>query len=167
MKKSLKIIFILLNFHLFLGDDEDHCKDYDYSFDEDYMDLWCIECYDGYYLEKDICHKNLCVEGEKEDSCSECKSDGRCYSCYSDDYSVYERYKCKKTFLQCGNNTIKNCEECEIVNGNQTGICKQCYSEYIKSNNTCNYNYRLNNMDRIKVNKFLIYFMILFLLLIN
>ena len=167
MKKSLTIIFILLNIHLFLGDDDDHCKDYDYSFDEDYTDFWCIECDDGYYLEKEKCHKNLCVEGEKEDSCSECKSDGRCYSCYSDDYSVYERYKCKKTFLQCGNNTIKNCEECEIVNGNQTGICKQCYSEYIKSNNTCYYNYRLNNMDRIKVNKFLIYFMILFLLLIN
>ena len=167
MKKSLTLIFILLNIDLFISDD-DHWKDYDYSLDDDDNRIYyCTKCDDGYYLEKDICHKNLCVEGEKEDSCSECKSDGRCYSCYSDDYSVYERYKCKKTFLQCGNNTIKNCEECEIVNGNQTGICKQCYSEYIKSNNnTCNYNYRLNNMDRIE-NKSLIYFMILFLLLID
>ena len=95
------------------------------------------------------------------------KKDGKCHSCYSDGYSVYERYKCKKTFLKCGNNTIRNCEECEIVNNTETGKCRKCYfhySYYYKENiNEC----IRNNIEMIKVNKFIIYFMILILLLIN
>ena len=98
MKKSLTLIFILLNIDLFISDD-DHCKDYDYSLDDnDNRIYYCIKCDDGYYLEKDICYKNLCVEGEKEDSCSECKSDGRCYSCYSDDYMFMRDINVKKLF---------------------------------------------------------------------
>ena len=168
MKKSLTIIFILLNIHLFIVC-EDHCKDYSCTYAR-YGPGYCtcVKCVFGYYLEKHHCYKNFCVEGKEEDSCADCNSNnGRCYACYNKSYAVYERYKCKKPFLNCGNNTIKNCQECEIVFGNETGNCKKCYSGYIKSNNTCELFHLFNNMDKIKVNKFLIYFIILFLLLIN
>ena len=63
-----------------------------------------------------MCHKILCVEWEEEDSCLMCgKKDGKCYSCYSDDYSVYERYICKKTFLKCGNDTIRNAKNVKLL----------------------------------------------------
>ena len=162
MKKLLRTIFILLIIHIILSDD-DHCKKWGGDSEDGW---WCKECENGYYLEDNECLKNLCVEGEEEDSCAMCFiKEGRCLSCNSDDYSVYERYKCKKTFLTCGNNTIKNCEKCEIVNNNETGLCEKCYSNYLKLNNICKYK---NNKSRIiKVNKYIIYFMILILLLIN
>ena len=141
---------------IILGDD--HCKDYYYDDDE------CEKCEDGYYLEKGNCLKNLCVEGQNEDSCEMCLvAEGRCISCYSDDYSVYERYICKKAFIVCGNNTINNCEKCEIVNNTETGSCEQCYNKYYPVEQSCVY----NNIEIIKMNKFLNYFIVLFLLLIN
>ena len=51
--------------------------------------------WNGYYQEDWECHKNLCVKGEGEDSCEICSKDGKFISCNKDDYSVYERYKCK------------------------------------------------------------------------
>ena len=161
--KKLLILFILLNIQTILSDD-DHCEKWNWDLDDDTE--WCVKCEDGYYLEGDDCHKSLCVEGEEEDSCLMCgKKDGKCYSCYSDDYSVYERYKCKKSFLMCGNNKISNCEKCEIVNSTETGICESCYPNYLMNNNTC-YQIR-NSIEIIKINKSIIYFMVLILLLNN
>ena len=156
MKKLLRIIFILLNIYIISGNNEDHCKSYDSDND-------CEECMNGYYLENYKCIKNLCVEGEEENSCTMCSKDGKCLSCYSEDYSVYNRYQCKKSFLICGNNTIYNCEECEITNNKETGSCKYCYPKYRIIDNTC----RFNSFEIIKLNKFIVYFLIIFLLLIN
>ena len=165
IKIFLRIIFILLITHIILGDDDEHCKKWGGDSEDGY---WCKECENGYYLENDECHKNLCVEGEEEDSCEMCNiKEGRWISCNSDNYSVYERYKCKKSSLTCGNNTINNCEKCEIVDGNETGFCEKCYTEYLKLNNTiCKYIFK-NDCKTVKVNKYLIYFMILILLLSN
>ena len=152
----MSIIFILLNVHIILG--VKHCKKY-YTFNDNH----CKECEDGYYLENRECYENLCVEWQKEDCCEMCSNDGRCISCYSDDYSVYGRYLCKKRSIVCGNNTIYNCEKCEIVNNIETGSCGQCYNRYSPGDKSCVY----SNIEIIKMNKFLNYFIILFLLLSN
>ena len=155
MKRAMSIIFILLNVHIILGDD--HCEAY-YDDDDE-----CKRCEKGYYLYYGECEKNLCVECQNEDCCEMCSDEGRCLSCYSDDYSVYGRYLCKKRSLVCGNNTVYNCEKCEIVNNIETGSCGQCYDGYISKDKSCIY----SNIEIIKMNKFLNYFIILFLLLSN
>ena len=79
-------------------------------------------------------------------------------SCFSDYYSVYERFKCRKSFLICENNIINIYKKCERINNIETGNFAQCYDRYIWADNSCN----TGNIEIIKRNKFLIYFMILF-----
>ena len=161
MQKFLIILLLFLNIHIIYLCDK-NCKKYYYDYDDYCV---CEACKEGYYLEKENCYMNLCVEGENEDSCLMCSSDGRCLSCFSDNYSVYDRYQCKKAFLMCGNNTMNNCEKCEIVNNTETGYCEKCYSHYALINKNCTYNY--SNIESINLKKSFINFIILIILLVN
>ena len=166
MEKELRIIFILLNIHMIIGGDKSHCKNYYYdNFLESYTSE-CIKCDKGYYLEKNKCHKNLCVEGENEDSCLRCsKETGRCLSCYSEDYSVYNRFQCKKSFLTCGDNTIQHCQSCDT---NLTDNCSRCYEEYRLDNNECHFNGRIDKKGEIiRQNKLLLCLIVIFIILLN
>ena len=162
MIKLVNIFFIILNFHIILGDN--HCENYEYDI---YPVLKCVECKEGYHLVDGKCEKNNCVEGEKENSCLSCSKDyDRCLSCYSDDYTVVDGYLCRKSFLNCGNGNIYYCESCEIENNKKTGNCQRCYNGYTLKENACKYNPSSvggkNNCDGIKINIFFIYMISLF-----
>ena len=159
----LRIIFILLSIHVIISGDE-HCKRY--NCDEDGCSSQCLECDYGYYLEKGHCYKNLCVEGENEDSCLKCSiENGICLSCYSDDYRVYNRYQCKKSNLTCGNNTIQHCQSCDT---NLTDNCSQCYEGYLLENNECHYIVRINKKGEIiRQNKLLLCLIVIFIIMLN
>ena len=164
MKKEFRIIFILLSIHVIISD-EDHCKEYDNKYNrmgnKEYYNFKCIECDKGYYLYKGKCYKNYCVEGENEDSCLRCsKENGRCLSCYSEDYSVYNEFQCKKSSLTCGNNTIQHCQSCDT---NSTGNCSKCYNEYLLDNNECHFNGRIYKKGEInRENIFLLSLIVIF-----
>ena len=164
MKKELLIIFILLSIHMILGDP---CKEYEYySNDEEYTSE-CIECNSGYFLYRGKCFKNYCVEGENEDSCLKCSIEtGRCLSCYSEDYSVYNEFQCKKSYLTCGNNTIQHCKSCD---NNSTGNCAECYNEYKLENNECHFNGFISKAkgEINRQNIFLLSLFVIFLFLVN
>ncbi len=163
MKEILRKIFLILIVdivHIQFVDSQ--CTHW--SCDEDNNNCDCLSCEYGYYLKDDDCEKVICEEGEGKDSCYMCFN-GECISCVSDDYAVYidyNKYVCRKEFLKCGNNTIKNCEKCSVSKGVENGNCEKCYKGFYPSKNIC---YVDNDSEISKLNKFVLFFMILMILI--
>ena len=160
---NIIILFLIISFsenQYYCPDECSECyKEYGtYSDGEEYENIFCTSCIEGYFLKNSYCIKK-CVENES--GCKLCdvgENSNLCFQCI-DEYELnYNKLGCHATYIYCGSKKFYHCSRCDnYYSHSQSTKCGLCDSHYkLVNNETCEYDFNYKDGKFIKFNIFII-----------
>lgn len=133
----------------------------------------CLQCADGFYMDKSTNSKG-CIENCKEsDDITKCKTCDdietyKCKQCWEEyGYKLVGDYRCEPYFAICDKKKFFDCMYCNKTVINESYVlsqCTQCFNHYVLIDGECEYDFNYKDkINYINKNILLLFFFCLLL----